>query len=276
VLTEKTRELALEQSKKERTDSFRVAQLNTLNEYLKAALILGLSGSNIAFFGFSFSANPLMTTFSTFGVLVGGLSAVYGTLTLKRAWKNHKESFNADSICRDPKIEKAQLIKAPTSITNSELEKAGSLYLDCLGNMPGANIAAEALVGLYDTLGRMGCCFKSALLLSRVGQETPSKYEGLPVQKELLAFALDRMRAFYELLPDNEARLELTESVTKLALAAASTDRALALNTAERLHELARELPQGYELVRAHLLEAAYDLTKPSWTYDVIVRLLPL
>jgi hypothetical protein len=65
----------------------------------------------------------------------------------------------------------------------------------------------------------------------------------------------------YALLPDNETKLELTESLGRLSFAGTKGDRALAVHTAVRLHNLARELPQHYALVRADLLETAHNLT---------------
>ncbi len=261
---DRMREAARDQSRQKRVGSFREAQLKAVNECLKAALILTLSGSNIAFFGFSFSAHPVITTFGTFGLLVGGLSLAYGAQIFRRAWLNRKESLSIDSVVEDPGLNKADTLRAAPDASKEALIQAGESYLKFIGNNYGATLNADALVGLHDCLIRMGCCPESAILLSRVGVEMASKYEGLPIQQELMAFALANARGLYEALPDNELRLELAESMAKLAYAGAMHDRPLAVATAEKLHELARELPPGYVLIRAHLLEAAYDLTKPA------------
>lgn len=258
-------EVNLKKAMQEGASSRRASLLSGMakagNQYAMATLTASMGFYNATQVGLSFASHPVISTFTIVAFVSGFASALQGALITYQELKQRRQSLKADTISSAPEFEKANALRAHREATRQDLLRAGDLYLKYIDDSHGVQLAAQSLIGVFDCLTRLGVCTESALLLSKVGPEMSPRYHGLPVQTELMRFALEHASEMYAVLPDNESRLELTESIGRLAFAGAKHNRTLAVQTAVRLHNLARELPQEFPLVRADLLETAFNLS---------------
>ncbi|NDC36905.1 MAG: hypothetical protein EBZ48_02505 [Proteobacteria bacterium] len=257
---------ALSQSARARWFRFGEETFGALKQGAMAAGCIGMAVVYTNSMWISFSAHPVFSGFVTFSFLSGLFCAVNAGINAYLDLKVRVGSSEADKIISAPALEKAEALRNLPSASIADLKAAGDLYLTIVNDSYGATCTARALIGMQDCLTRMGTCPESAELWSKVGAESSPKYRGLPVQRELMDLALENACALYALLPDNEHRLELTESIGRLAYAGSKGDRILAVLTAARLHNIARELPANYAQVRVDLLETAHNLTRRTDT----------
>ena len=257
--------LAQKQASKARMLAFCQDQTKPLLYCGMIAAIVRLTHFSISTLGGSTTQHPLLLTSAAL-LCILSVPPWAGTafLSCSAGVRRLLSARRLDALDNDPEVDSADKLRGAENASPTDLEKAGTIYLKFINDKAGVKVTLRSLSGLHACLTRLGVCPESALLLSKIGTNVSPRYKRLPVQRELLDFALITAPEMYAQLPDHAARVDLMDSVNCLAHAAAKGDRALALGVAEELLQLTRNLPRDYLLQRASHLDTALHLTRSS------------